>query len=256
MFTKIGSRWVGVLAAMCGTVPAFADIVGPITLYRLRRVGYEILNDGGPVVDEFSCGSENIGLFVGVASIVLAVILALSFRRVRLKMAGFVHGSLGWIKRRLVYVVIALLCISALVGGFYVLKQNLDGLLAIGYGKIYASEPGWKYPDEVPDKVRTILMNRLNLVKGDLQKAVDDSGLLMEPTERSYWQVTKPHYARESMSIMTRVLSDSEGLRRRCRGIPIEWLVDSISFRIREVPNDTIGDGITSSGSSGGAIGD
>lgn len=250
MLDKTRVKWVGLLLGMSGAFSAFADIAGPITLYRLRRVGYEILNDGGPVVDEFSCGSENIGLFVGVASIVLAVILALSFRRVRLKMAGFVHGSLGWIKRRLAYVVIALLCISALVGGFYVLKQNLDGLLAIGYGKIYASEPGWKYPDEVPDKVRTILMNRLNLVKGDLQKAVDSSGLLMEPAREPYWQVAEPHYAREKMSIMTMVLSGSEDLRHRCRGIPIEWLVDSIHFHEREIPNNMLHCGGVSEGSA------
>ena len=43
VFTKIGSRWVGVLAAMCGTVPAFADSIH----FHEREIPNNMLHCGG-----------------------------------------------------------------------------------------------------------------------------------------------------------------------------------------------------------------
>lgn len=224
------------LAAMAASAsfPALADLAGPVWMYRLHRVGYEVLGDGSATGDEFSFWTMNERMILTIACCVAVAAVPLLSRRVRRWLANAF---------KLEYVVLCILVASAVGFGIYLYAPSIKAQLAIIGMPIRSESPGWKYPDEIPEKVRGILMERLNAVKADLQAAVDASGLEMEPAEAPYWQVAKPHYERESMSILTSVLASSSELRRRCKGIPIEWLRENIRFKERKDTHEIFHDG-------------
>ena len=123
---------------------------------------------------------------------------------------------------------------------------------------IYVAEPGWHYPDKVPDSDRKAIMAIMtDDLLADLQKAIDEDGYPimlgpimsgLYPREEHPNTSVVPQYYREKLrtegelremeelrekkvQALLSVLKSREQLAARCKGVPIEWLVDRLRFK-------------------------
>ena len=123
---------------------------------------------------------------------------------------------------------------------------------------IYVYGPGWHYPDKVPDSDRKAVMAIMtDDLLADLQKAIDEDGYPimlgpimsgLYPREEHPNTSVVPQYYREKLrkegelgemeelrekkvQALLSVLKSREQLAARCKGVPIEWLVDRLRFK-------------------------
>ena len=136
---------------------------------------------------------------------------------------------------------------------YVLLRAMLDQGLTI-----YVDGPGWHYPDKVPDSDRKAVMAIMtDDLLADLQKAIDEDGYPimlgpimsgLYPREEHPNTSVVPQYYREKLrkegelgemeelrekkvQALLSVLKSREQLAARCKGVPIEWLVDRLRFK-------------------------
>ena len=93
---------------------------------------------------------------------------------------------------------------------------------------IYVYGPGWHYPDKVPDSDRKAVMAIMtDDLLADLQKAIDEDGYPIKWA--NYWQGKRAEIWSKEQALLS-ALKSREDLAARCKGVPIEWLVDRLVF--------------------------
>ena len=93
---------------------------------------------------------------------------------------------------------------------------------------IYVDGPGWHYPDKVPDSDRKAVMAIMtDDLLADLQKAIDEDGYPIKWA--NYWQEKRAEIWSKEQALLS-ALKSREDLAARCKGVPIEWLVDRLVF--------------------------
>ena len=229
-----------------------ARMPGAIYIHRLRRIGFDVLPDGNkfesineecvlPDGNKFESINEECVIIVAVL-LLMSIGLIVLFKR-RMISLLFIWNRCKWFvcKMNRRYMVL-----MVLLGGFcwvihYVYFGHRAMRIALPADTIYVREPGWYYPDEVPDSERKAVMAKItdDLI-ADLQKAIDEDG---EHIARGqFWQraertskenavlkVTAFEYRREEDAVL-KALEYRRELAKRCRGIPVEWLTARVIF--------------------------
>lgn len=206
----------------------FADIVMPersnvmITTYvhRLHRIGYEVLPDALTVL-----GNPLLWclLFMVAAA---GLILRKHETRRKLKTLTVCVFSNKPLNLILMWTAIsamaALGCILFLqkTTGEFCEKQRDDEFKQAkewhrGKEMVYVDESGWKYPNEIGPMEERWLKARIRIVSGELQRAVEESGVRIHKTA---------YELEEKRGAICNVLKKNRWLKFRCMGIPVEWL--------------------------------
>ena len=212
----------------------FADLVMPersnvvITTYvhRLHRIGYEVLPD-----DLMALGNPLLWclLFTVVA---IGLILRKQETRQKLKALTecvFSNKPLNWILfGAAISAMAALGCLWFLLKttGECREKQRDDELEQAeewycGKKTVYVNEPGWKYPNEIESMEERWLKARIRMVRDELQRAVDESGVRIHRTA---------YELEEKKDAICNVLKKNRWLKFKCRGIPVEWLPPAVRW--------------------------
>ena len=89
--------------------------------------------------------------------------------------------------------------------------------------EIYDDAPGWKYDDSISEGEKLELIDRFMRVKYKIQEAVDKSGLVGYPSRES------------KVETLAKVLMGNRDLLERCKGIPIEFMIDGVKFNSVEI---------------------
>ena len=225
-------RFVFVLVATLSLKLA-ADVPGGTTyVRRLHRVGYEAL----PSVWAFFASP----LFWHMLVAVVLCGLILRRREMRLKLKSsfvsvFRKKALRW-----VFVGAAISTLTAF--GCLLLwpetgesdeKGRHDELMRarkerVGeWVTVHSDEPGWKYPDKIGEGEKSRLKARIRKIRGELQRAVDESGVKIQRAAR--WQKRHGEVEQEEKAICE-VLKKNWLLKFKCMGIPIEWLATEVRW--------------------------
>ena len=202
------------------------DMPGPIYIHRLRRIGVDVLPD----CNKFESINEECVIIVAVL-LLMSIGLIVLFKR-RMISLLFIWNRCKWFvcKMNRRYMVL-----MVLLGGFcwvihyfgHRAMQEMS-VLSLEWRKIYVNEPGWYYSDGVPDSERKAVMAKItdDLI-ADLQKAIDEDGYPIKWA--NYWQEKRAEIWSKEQALLS-ALKSREDLAARCKGVPIEWLVDRLVF--------------------------
>ena len=227
---KMVVQKLALLVVMVQPMVVMADVPHPTYVYRLRRIGYEVLPDYTSQMDYAS-------------QMFFAAAFAIGFA-----MLWFLRKN-RW--KKWVLITMSVFCglyvVGVSFGRFFL--NCFESLRFIGEwahkyemfyaGVIHSGQPGWKYEEFIAQHERDELKRRVMSIQDALQKLIDDEGVIVpyRPKYRSgggysYESRFSPtDKSREAALIRVLSLKKAHDVRSRCKGIPIEWLVGVLKWK-------------------------
>lgn len=109
------------------------------------------------------------------------------------------------------------------------------------YDPIYSDNPGWKYPHEITAREQNAIDSLIDKVLSDFKRAYDAeyeilkaAGKLNQINGSACSDAPRPVYLTgcgNRWMVMESVLRKNQGLRSRCKGIPIDSLEERLEWR-------------------------
>lgn len=207
---------------------AFADIgPQPTYVHRLHRVGYETLVAEG----DLSSAMTYAGIGVAVCAALLGVLIVLLVRTEQgKKLVRCTSVARQFIERhaKLTGCLLSVLILVVAVYGIYSWGRKIMSEFGLDPAPVvHVEETGWKYEDAVGASEREALMERVRNLKDELQEAVNESGI--EVWHAQHWQ-ERAGERRDKIAAVETVLAENDELRVKCKGIPIEYMIDELVF--------------------------
>lgn len=210
-----------------------ADIPSPTYIYRLHRVGYEILPEPNlsrvvitkPLESLQSQSSVTCWAIMVLALLLgAAIVLIVRNRRMssRVGIAALMRRSYAHLNLNLLFVALGLISpivLSVMYFGPQIVEQYavVSNTVVPRGGTIYVDEPGWKYPTELSEKEQTDFNSRLNSLPLRMRELIE-----------AKWRKDPSNGSDDhAKAVVLEVLRNDAELRSACIGIPVELIVSN-----------------------------
>ena len=224
------------VAWMLMPVMSYADLPHPTYVYRLRRIGYEVLSESsgvygeyGHVVDWFIIGPA---MWIAILALLIGLWLLLILRFYVKKTIKMVWGKKNGksIEGKVRFPSTLRKCIGAMmlisIVGIVILPLFSERFKT---RRFIVSGPGWYYPDELPEEEERRIEAKISEVLPAVRNALNENKeyviSAIEWSSGTWQELVVERISKEK--VLLDVIKSRPVLQEQCKGIPIIWLVYS-----------------------------